>query len=160
MIRALTIIAGGALIAIALAAPASAWETHASAGGGFEAKVSAAAAVKGADGAEAKPQLTVSCEGKGLFVTVSWPDTVPLNANQHFASVSWSLDGKAGGAAMIASSGSVSLAGSEAKEWLREMAGAARLEVRVPDAHGGQSASFDLAGVQAVQAGLAGTPCG
>ena len=158
MIRALTILTIGA--ACAAAPPAMAWETRVSSGGGFEAQVSAAAAVKVTGGADAKPQLAVSCESKGLFVTVSWPDAIPLNVNQHFVSVSWSLDGKSGGAAMIASSGSVGLAGSEAKEWLREMAGASLLEVHVPDAHGGQSASFDLAGVQAVQAGLAGSTCG
>ncbi len=157
MIRSLTILTFG--LAWAAASCAFAWETRAGSGG-FEAHVSAAAAVKVAGGAEAKPQLAVSCQGKGLFVTVSWPDAIPLNVNQHFVSVSWTLDGKSGGAAMIATSGSVALAGSEAKEWLREMAGASRLEVHVPDAHGGQSASFDLTGVQAVQAALARSACG
>ena len=147
-------------LTLGLAGQAMAWETRASSGGGFEARQSAAAAVKATGGADAKPVLAVSCEGKGLFVTLSWPDAIPLKPNQHFAGVAWSLDGKVRSSSMIASSGSVSLAGSEAKEWLREMAAAVRLEVRVPDAHGGQTASFDLSGAKEVQAGLARSTCG
>ena len=148
------------LAALAASGPALAWDSRSSSDGGFEARQTASAVVKVTGGADAKPVLAVSCEGKGLFVTLSWPDTILLKPNQHFAGVAWSLDGKAGSASMIASSGSVSLAGSEAKEWLREMAAAARLEVRVPDAHGGQTASFDLAGAKDVQAGLAKSHCG
>ncbi len=148
------------LAALAVSAPALAWETRASSDGGFEARQTANAAVKVAGGADAKPVLAVSCESNGLFVTLSWPDAILLKPNQHFAGVAWSLDGKVRSSSMIASSGSVSLAGSEAKEWLREMAAAGRLEVRVPDAHGGQSASFDLAGAKDVQSGLARSRCG
>ena len=140
-------------------ASALAWEARPGSDGGFEARQAAAAAVKVTGGADAKPSLAVSCQGRSLMVTVGWPDVIPLNENQHFVGVSWSLDGKSGHAAMIASSGSVSLGGSEAKEWLREMAGAKRLDVHVPDAHGGQTASFDLAGVAAVQAGIGKSSC-
>ncbi|HEX4096805.1 MAG TPA: hypothetical protein VHX64_08755 [Caulobacteraceae bacterium] len=146
--------------ALAAAAPAFAWETSASSGGGFQAKQSAAAAIKGHGGAAGKAVLVVSCRSDGLFVTVQWPDEIPLNENQHFVSVAWSLDGGSNSSSMLATSGSVGLAGSEAKEWLSEIAGAKRLEVHVPDAHGGQSAGFDLAGAKAVQDGIARSSCG
>ncbi len=149
-----------AVAVLALAAPALAWEGRSSSDGGFQASVPASAAIKVAGGADAKPVLAVSCQGRSVMVTLAWPDAIPLKTNQHFVGVDWSLDGKARSSAMIASSGSASLGGSEAKEWLREMAGAGRLEVRVPDAHGGQTASFDLAGAKEVQAGLAKSSCG
>ncbi len=143
-----------------MGSPALAWETRSGPGGGFEARVPAAAAVKVTGGADAKPVLAVSCQGRGLFVTVSWPDAIPLKPNQHFVTVAWSLDGRANTSAMLASTGSVSLAGSDARVWLRQFAAAGRLEVHVPDAHGGQSASFDLAGAKDLQAGIARSTCG
>lgn len=146
--------------AFAAAAPALAWETSASAGGGFQARQNAETAIKGHGGAAGKAVLVVSCRSDGLFVTVQWPDEIPLNENQHFVSVAWSLDGASNSSSMLASPGSVGLAGSEAKEWLSEFAGAKRLEVHVPDAHGGQSAGFDLAGAKAVQDGIARSSCG
>jgi hypothetical protein len=146
--------------ALAAAAPAFAWEIAASKDGGFQARLAAEVAIKGHGGAAAKPTLIISCRSDGLFVTVQWPDEIPLNENQHFVSVAWSLDGASHSASMLASSGSVGLAGSEAKEWLSEMAGAKRLEVHVPDAHGGQSASFDLAGAKAVQDAIGKSSCG
>ena len=145
--------------AVALAAPALAWDTRTGPGGGFEARVTAAAAVKVTGGGDAKPVLAVSCQGRGLFVTVSWPDAIPLKTNQHFVTVPWSLDGRSNTSAMLASTGSVSLAGSDARVWVRQFAAAARLEVHVPDAHGGQSASFDLAGAKDLQAGIAKSTC-
>jgi hypothetical protein len=146
--------------ALAAAPPALAWEVSASKDGGFQARLSAETAIKGHGGAAGKPTLTVSCGGNGLLVTISWPDDIPLNENQHFVSVAWSLDGASHSSSMLASSGSVAFGGSEAKEWLGELAGAKRLDVHVPDAHGGQSAGFDLAGAKAVQDGVARSSCG
>jgi hypothetical protein len=146
--------------AMAAAAPAFAWEVSGGQGAGFGARVSSSEAVKGADGKPAKPVLSVSCGPGGLYATIAWPDAIPLKPNQHFVAVAWSLDGASRSSSMLASSGSVGLAGSEAKEWLREFAAAKRLQVRVPDAHGGQSASFDLAGAKAVQDGIARSACG
>ncbi len=145
--------------AIAVAAPAFAWEVSGGQGAGFGARVAAAEAIKGPGGATAKPVLSVSCGPGGLYATVSWPDPIPLKPNQHFVAVAWSLDGASHSSSMLASSGSVGLAGSEAKEWLREFAAAKRLQIRVPDAHGGQSASFDLAGAAGVQAGISKSSC-
>ena len=142
------------------AVPAFAWETQASSEGGYSAGLAAAEPVKTADGGSAKPVLSVTCGFGGLYVTLSWPTDIPLNPNQHFIAVAWSLDGKASTSSMLASPDSVGFGGSEAKEWLRELAGAKRLEVRVSDARGGQAASFDLAGAAAVQAGVARSACG
>ena len=147
---------GAALLA---AVPAFAWEAQAASDGGYVARLAASAAVKTADGGSAKPVLSVACEAKGLFATLSWPAVIPLNPDQHFVAVTWSLDGKSRASSMLASAGSVGFAGSEAKEWLRELVAAKRLEVRVPDALGGQSASFDLTGAAAVQAGIDRSAC-
>jgi hypothetical protein len=146
--------------ALFAAVPAFAWEAQAAGGGGYAATLAAAEPVKTADGGSAKPVLSVVCGGKGLLVTLSWPGGVPLNPNQHFVSVAWSLDGKASVSSMVASPDSVGFGGSEAKEWLRELAGARRLEVRVSDSRGGQAARFDLTGAAAVQAGVARSACG
>jgi len=142
-------------------APAAlAWEVAGGQGPGFAARVMASEAIKGPGGGVAKPVLSISCGSGGLYATVSWPDAIPLKPDQHFVSVAWSLDGVSHSSAMLATPGSVGLAGSEAKEWLREFAAAKRLVVRAPDAHGGQAASFDLSGTDAILAGVARSPCG
>ncbi|HEY5410923.1 MAG TPA: hypothetical protein VIJ94_09380 [Caulobacteraceae bacterium] len=157
MRKLLSILALGAALLTAL--PALAWEAQPSSGGGYAARLAASAAVKTAGGGSAKPVLSVVCGAGGLLVTLSWPDDIPLKPNQHFVSVAWSLDGKASVSSMLASAGSVGFGGSEAKEWLRELVTARRLEVHVPDARGGQAASFDLTGAAAVQAGIARSTC-
>lgn len=148
------------LAAIAMTEPTLAWELAGGRDGGFSAKVIASQAIKGSDGKAAKPALSVSCGAGGLYATIAWPDAIPLKPGQHFVAVSWSLDGASRSASMLATQGSVGLAGSEAKEWVREFAAAKGLTVQVPDAHGGQSASFDLTGSGAVQAGVAASACG
>jgi hypothetical protein len=148
------------LTVMGMAAPALAWEIAGGKGGGFSATLTATQPVKGLGGKPAKPALSVSCGPGGLYATVSWPDPVAVKPDQHFVAVAWALDGSTHSASMLATPGSVGLAGSEAKEWVREFAGAKQLMVRVPDAHGGQSASFDLTGAGAVQAGIATSACG
>ena len=148
------------LVALGAAAPALAWEIATGQGGGFDARVTASQPIKGADGKPAKPALDVSCGPGGLYATLSWPAPVTVATGQHFVTVAWALDGSSRNASMIATPGSVGLAGSEAKEWVREFATARQLVVHVPDAQGGQSASFDLTGVAAVQAGIAASACG
>ena len=144
----------------AMAAPASAWEVAPGQGGDFGARIAAIGTIKGPGGSMAKPVLSVTCGSGGLYATIAWPDPIPLKPNQHFVPVTWSLDGASHSSSMLATSGSVGLAGSEAKEWLREFVAAKVLQVRAPDAHGGQSASFDLTGAGAVQAGISRSACG
>jgi hypothetical protein len=146
--------------AIIVTAPALAWETRGGESGEYSAKVAASQPIKGPGDKAARPVLSVSCTTGGLYATISWPDPIPLNEGQHFVSVNWSLGGASRTSPMLATPGSVGLAGSEAKEWLREFGSASRLEVSVPDAHGGQSASFDLAGAKTVQDGIEGSSCG
>ncbi len=148
------------LAALGMAAPALAWEIAPGHEGSFSAKLTAGQPVKGADGKPAKPALSVSCGQGGLYATISWPAPVTVAADQHFVAVAWALDGASHSASMIATPGSVGLAGSQAKEWVREFAAARQLVVHVPDAQGGQSASFDLTGAAAVQAGIAASACG
>ncbi len=148
------------LAVLSAAPPALAWEIGGGQGGGFSARVTASQAIKGADGKPAKPALSVSCGQGGLYATISWPARVTVAPNQHFVAVAWALDGASHSASMIATPGSVALAGSEAKEWVREFTAAKELVVHVPDAQGGQSASFDITGAAAVQAAIGASACG
>jgi hypothetical protein len=151
-----------ALAILAAAAPsARAWEVSSSGkGGDYVAHLPAMEALKGPGETRAKPTLTISCQGGQMFAAVAWPAAIPLNEGQHFVSVGWDLGGEARRSPMRASPDEVSFSGSAAKEWLRLLSASPRLSLSVPDAQGGQTANFDLAGAPAVQAGIAGSGCG
>jgi hypothetical protein len=142
-----------------LCARASAWEVS-SASGDYVARLAAANAVEGEHGSPARPELTFSCRSGGLWTTLSWPDTVPLNAGQRVVLVAWSFDDGSNVLPMRAAGGALAYGGSAAKTWLGLLARANRLQLQVPDSHGGQTASFDLDGTAAVQAGIARSACG
>jgi hypothetical protein len=151
-----------ALAILAATAPgAAAWEISSSGkGGDYVAQLPAMESVKGSGEVRSKPTLTISCQAGQMFAAVAWPDAIPLNEGQHFVSVGWDLAGDARRSPMRASQEEVSFSGSAAKEWLRLLTLSPRLSLSVPDAHGGQTANFDLAGAPAVQAGIARSACG
>ena len=150
-----------ALAVLAAAPSARAWETSSSGkGGDYVAHLVAMEAVKGKGDEPSKPVLTIACQGGQMFATVAWPDAIPMNDGQHFVLVGWDLDGRARTSPMRSGSNEVAFSGSAAREWLRLLASAPRLSVSVPDAHGGQTANFDLAGAPAVQAGITRSSCG
>lgn len=106
--------------------------------------------------------LAVVCSRSGFDLQLLWPDFVQKDDIQDLnVTVSWKLD--AGGVQRgdwIAITKAVGQLGDRGLSTLKIWSSGAKLVVRVPDQHGGQDATFELAGIDQVYAHVSQTNCG
>jgi hypothetical protein len=107
------------------------------------------------------PTLALTCDNTGLALSFIWPDLVDRIADQAMASIRWKLDaGPIQQSDWSASVRSVSESGRLAIDWAEKWSAAKTLTVRIPDQHGGQEATFELAGLSDIVGRVAKMNCG
>ncbi|WP_157223730.1 hypothetical protein [Caulobacter sp. AP07] len=106
------------------------------------------------------PTLGLTCDKNGLGVVMSWPDFVG-EAGFLTLPVKWKIDdGKVYKTGWFPGTTSVTLMGPGAQGWIRQVKDAKTLVVAVPDRHGGQEATFDLTGIEAIGPRFSEVSCG
>jgi hypothetical protein len=122
----------------------------------YLAYVGAKQSIAVTSGREKTPTLDVICDREGFRVFFNWHDKVDEDAV-----VTWKLDdGPVTRTRFDGLKTTAALFGNEGLGWLKRLAGGRRLVARVPDAHAGQEASFDLTGIDAVIATVSSRNCG
>jgi hypothetical protein len=72
----------------------------------------------------------------------------------------WGVTGRSAPGSPQVGPTSLAQGGSSAMDWLRRVAAGKKLIVRVPDHHGGQETSFELAGLGTILDHVSQMPCG
>ncbi|HUO11236.1 MAG TPA: hypothetical protein VMU37_00625 [Caulobacteraceae bacterium] len=106
--------------------------------------------------------LGVVCGRQGFELSVLWPDFVQKEDVEDLnVTVIWKADdGPLQRGAWIASTKGVGQLGNLGLGTLRAWSGAHKIVVRVPDQHGGQDATFQVAGIDQIFAHVSQTGCG
>ena len=148
------------------AAQAGAWQvfdnTSATAGSSsYVALLKADNTVSGSQDEAKTPTLAFTCDNTGLALTFIWPDLIDKVPGQAMASIRWKLDDSpAQDADWPAAARSVSESGGQAVDWAERWSAGKTLTVRIPDQHGGQEATFELADLSGVLARVRSLTCG
>lgn len=104
--------------------------------------------------AEAKQKATfaVKCDAKGLYVDIVWPETVAGDTYDGTkADVVFKIDNGRTREAKLRKTDMAAMAlGKEGFRLLKDLSEAQTLTVRMPDLYGGQTATFHIAGVNAL----------
>jgi hypothetical protein len=107
-----------------------------------------------------QPHLSLRCDKDGLFALFIWPDFIQQPSFLTIR-VRWKLDdGPVQTSSWIPSLRAVGPVGKGAQTWIRQLAGAKRLVVEVPDDHGEQEAVFDLTGIDVLGPRFSEVSCG
>lgn len=99
-----------------------------------------------------KATFAVKCDAKGLYVDIVWPVTVVGDTYDGTkADVLFETDnGRAREAKLFKTDMAAMALGKEGFRLLKDLSQAQTLTVRVPDRYGGQTASFRIAGINAI----------
>jgi len=117
--------------------------------------------VSGSQDDQKTPTRAMTCDNTGLALTFIWPDLVDKVSDQAMASIRWKLDdGPIQQSDWPASVRSVSESGRLAIDWAKKWSTGKTLTVRIPDQHGGQEATFELAGLSDIVGRVAKMSCG
>jgi uncharacterized protein len=113
-------------------------------------------------GRQEKAQLFFSCDRKGFFATIVWPDFIEKeDVEDSTVLISWKLDDDpVEKSSWFASTIGVAAPGGQGMSLLKAWAGGKVLIVRVPDKHGGQDATFNIDGIAAIFSALSQRNCG
>jgi hypothetical protein len=109
------------------------------------------------------PLFGISCSAKGFFATFAWPDFVDKSAGVTGGSdvvVNWRTNlGPMQTTSFIAADQGAVVIGMNGLKWVNQLKGARKLDIRIPDKHGGQETEFDITGIEAVLTAVNGRNC-
>jgi hypothetical protein len=168
---AATAIGGIFALALALGAPGAAhadpgaWEVTATASAldgqrSYTALLKSDGEVANVIGREEHATLAFSCGKNGFIAMLDWPDFIAETPEDYNIAFRWKLDdGPVQKSSWFGGQTSLSATGNKGMGWLKTIAGGKTLVVQVPDRHGGQEATFQIAGVADIYAQLAARSC-
>lgn len=108
-----------------------------------------------------RPLLGLACDRRGVEFEVLWPDTVQFVERDLPVVMLWKLDdAPAKRASWPGVPHALILRGPSALAWARKWSLGKTLKISVPDAHGGQEATFQLDGMDQLVARVSQLNCG
>jgi hypothetical protein len=111
-------------------------------------------------GREEHATLAFSCGKNGFFATLDWPDFIDETPEDYNIAFRWKLDdGPVQKSRWFGGQTSLTAMGNKGMSWLKTISGGKTLVVQVPDRHGGQEVTFQIAGVADIYAQLAARSC-
>jgi hypothetical protein len=127
----------------------------------FEANIKADGPVANIIGNNERPSLGISCNHQGLFIVLSWPDFIDKDFDDHSIDLMWKIDdGPVERTRWDAVDQALLKVGNDGLTWAKKWSAGKSLVVRVPDKHGGQEATFQLAGLDQVVEQVSRMKCG
>jgi hypothetical protein len=151
----------------ATAAEPGAWTFKALGGGEggrtyFVAQAPSNDTVAGLGDKREKAQLAIRCDAKGFFVTFLWPDYVTADTyDAKLVDVDFKLDGDKPRRVKLHKVDQAAIAlGRDGFRLLKDVSKGQTLSVHVPDFHGGQDATFPIAGIADIYARVTAQGCG
>ena len=128
----------------------------------FVAQVASDEQLVNVDDRRQKATLSVRCDQKGLFVTFLWPEYVTGDTyDGNRVDIAWKIDAGAARQTRMRRVDQAAIAlGKDGFKLLKEVSKGKTLTVRMPDMHGGQTATFPIDGISVVYDRVTAEGCG
>jgi hypothetical protein len=126
----------------------------------YSADLEADAPVANLLGRPEKASIGLLCNHNGLALVINWPDFIDKDYDQDEVILTWKLDdGAVQRSSWPAVSDGLVVQGKAALEWARKWSVGKVLVIRVPDKHGGQEATLQIAGLDQIVANVTLNGC-